>query len=145
MNTAQRRQRLSELAERQAEEAAHLDNVRIVQTELHAASAAFVAAWDTLSGIVHRHMKLQGFDGQKVFPADIALMHSELSESLEADRKNAFDDKLSESEGRAVELADTIIRILHAQGKYGLESIGKLVVQKSLYNTTRPYKHGKEY
>ena len=41
----------------------------------------------------------------------VALMHSELSETLEADRKGLMDDKLPHRDGREVEFADTFIRI----------------------------------
>lgn len=40
----------------------------------------------------------------------IALMHSELSEALEADRKDLKDDKLPHRSGVEVEFADCIIR-----------------------------------
>ena len=113
--------------------------------KMEAAAAAFIASWDTFSDLIGVEMARQGFDSPKSFPTDIALMHSELSEALEADRKGLMDDKLPAYEGRAVELADTVIRILHAQRKHSLDSIGALVVMKSLYNLTRPYKHGKEY
>lgn len=72
----------------------------------------------------------------------IALMHSELSEGLEADRAgNPPDDKVPEFSGLEAELADTVIRILDlAAGK-------KLRVVSAIYakaerNKTRAYKHG---
>lgn len=124
---------------------AHDEAAALTRIKLQTAGQAFTAAWDTLAAIIGQEMARQGFNGQKSFPTDIALMHSELSEALEADRKGLLDDKLIQSEGRAVELADTVIRILHAQNKYALESVGGLIVQKAVYNTTRPYKHGKGY
>jgi len=42
----------------------------------------------------------------------VALMHSELSEALEAHRKGLMDDKLPHRSGVEVEFADCIIRIL---------------------------------
>lgn len=42
----------------------------------------------------------------------IALMHSELSEALEAERKDLMDDKLPHRLGAEVELVDCMIRIL---------------------------------
>lgn len=130
------KQRLQEIHETATHEA---------RIRMEAAAAAFISAWDTFSGLIGAEMSRQGFNAQKSFPTDIALMHSELSEALEADRKALMDDKLPAYEGRAVELADCVIRILHAQDKHQLDSIGALVVMKSLYNLSRPFKHGKEY
>lgn len=71
----------------------------------------------------------------------IALMHSELSEALEADRKDLMDDKLPKRTGTEVELADTIIRILHFSARKGYDIHGA-VLEKLAYNKTRPYMHG---
>ena len=46
----------------------------------------------------------------------IALMHSELSEALEAHRKNLMDDKLPHFHGIDVELVDCIIRAMDLLG-----------------------------
>jgi len=60
------------------------------------------------------------------FAQHIALVHSEVSEALEADRKDLNDDKLTEYLGRDVELADVVIRILDWNGangnKYAIDS-----------------------
>lgn len=74
----------------------------------------------------------------------IALMHSELSEALEAIRKPAPDDKLPQFSGEVVEFADAIIRILDYCHHYNLP-IESAVVAKHEYNKTRPYKHGKAF
>lgn len=66
----------------------------------------------------------------------IALMHSELSEALEALRKDAMDDKLPHRKGVEVELADTIIRILDFAGGFGLD-IGGALVEKLEFNANR--------
>jgi hypothetical protein len=50
------------------------------------------------------------------FAQHISLVHSEISEAVEADRKDLNDDKLTEYLGRDVELADTAIRILDWTG-----------------------------
>ena len=47
------------------------------------------------------------------------LMVSELSEALEADRKELFDDKLPQYPGLWVELADTVIRLMDSGAVYG--------------------------
>lgn len=46
----------------------------------------------------------------------LALVHSELSEALEASRKNLMDDKLPHRYGIEVELADVLLRILDIIG-----------------------------
>lgn len=69
-------------------------------------------------------------------PEMIALMHSELSEALEAYRKNLFDDKIVNRPGIEVEFADTIIRIMDCAGGLGLDVAGALV-EKLEYNAVR--------
>lgn len=54
------------------------------------------------------------------FPQHISLVHSEVSEAVEADRKDLNDDKLPEYKGRVVELADVAIRILDHTGAHGV-------------------------
>lgn len=66
----------------------------------------------------------------------ICLMHSELSEAMEAVRKNLMDDKLPEYDGVTVELADCIIRIMDFAGAYNLD-IGSALVKKLEFNRDR--------
>ena len=51
-----------------------------------------------------------------VVPIKLALIHSEISEALEADRKDLMDDHLPHRKGIEVELADAMIRILDLAG-----------------------------
>lgn len=81
------------------------------------------------------------YDEPTTFAARIALMHSELSEALEADRKGLMDDKLTNRDGREVELADCLIRILDCATFMRMDIHGA-VIEKIAYNKTREYKHG---
>ena len=66
----------------------------------------------------------------------IALVHSELSEALEAHRKDLMDDKLPHRKGIEVELADAVIRIYDMAGGLGLD-LGGAIVEKLEYNRKR--------
>lgn len=71
----------------------------------------------------------------------IALIHSELSEGLEALRENLMSDKIPEYLGIEEELADTIIRIIHYASRKNYR-LGWAIVEKMKYNQDRPYRHG---
>lgn len=66
----------------------------------------------------------------------LCLVHSEISEGMEGDRKNLMDDKLPHRSMLEVELADAIIRIMDLAGAKGLD-LGGAIVEKLLYNSTR--------
>lgn len=69
-------------------------------------------------------------------PEKLALIHSEISEALEAHRKNLMDDKLPHRKGIEVELADAFIRIADLGGALRLDIPGA-VAEKLAYNATR--------
>ncbi|MBC7181304.1 MAG: hypothetical protein H5U14_14625 [Roseovarius sp.] len=73
---------------------------------------------------------------ERNFGEVIALMHSELSEALEADRKGLMDDKLPYRDGREVEFADCVIRILDTAAALGLDVAGALI-EKNRFNRDR--------
>ena len=73
-------------------------------------------------------------DDMYKIPAILALIHSEVSEALEAFRKG---DKENFNE----ELADVLIRLLDLTGGLGID-IEKEVRKKLEFNKTRGYRHG---
>jgi NTP pyrophosphatase (non-canonical NTP hydrolase) len=75
----------------------------------------------------------------------IALMHSELSEALEALRApNTMSAKIPIFYELEEELADAVIRI--AEYAYARElRLGPAIISKMIYNMHRSYKHGKAF
>lgn len=72
----------------------------------------------------------------------IALMHSELSEALEAMRKpDKKDEHLPHLDPVGLELADVIIRVFDFCGARGID-LGTCIKEKMAYNDKRPMKHG---
>lgn len=75
--------------------------------------------------------------------AKLALVHSEVSEAVEAARDGKYVAYLKNGkpEGVVVELADTMIRIMHLAGLLGLD-LESAVEMKMAYNAKREYRHG---
>jgi len=73
----------------------------------------------------------------------IALMHSELSEALEAIRKDPskHSEHIPDFTALEEELADVIIRIMDYSWHKGL-CVAGAVLAKAEFNKKRPYKHG---
>ncbi len=69
--------------------------------------------------------------------AKFALIHSEISEALEAYRKDLPDQHLPHLSGVAVELADAFIRIADLAGELGID-LESIVAAKQEYNDIRP-------
>lgn len=72
------------------------------------------------------------------------LMHSELGEATEAQRKDLPSDKLPTFTGEEEEYADVIIRILDLAGRKRMR-LGEAVVLKMRYNAGREFMHGKKF
>jgi NTP pyrophosphatase (non-canonical NTP hydrolase) len=100
---------------------------------------------DELAFQIHNNAVEKGFwepnNGIIFYLKQIAMIHSECSEVLEAIRKEKGDGQVVE------ELADILIRTLDlwaglVRDGYTKESIAKVLVAKTDINKTRPKMHG---
>lgn len=66
----------------------------------------------------------------------LCLIHSEISECMEGERKDLMDDKLPHRKMAEVELADALIRIFDYAGGFGYDLEGA-VQEKRAFNATR--------
>lgn len=66
----------------------------------------------------------------------ISLIHSEISEALEGERKGLMDTHLPHRPMPEVEMADAIIRIMDYCGRWGYD-IGGAIIEKLVYNAER--------
>ena len=80
------------------------------------------------------HRTVKGFE-QIHFATDIALIHSEVTETLEAHRNNEGTDRIAE------ELADIILRVAVVCGDMDID-IEDAILRKMAKNSERPYRYG---
>jgi len=66
----------------------------------------------------------------------LCLIHSEISEAMEGERKNLMDDKLPHRKMAEVELVDAMIRILDYAAGFGYDLQGAFD-EKMAYNAVR--------
>lgn len=135
-------------------------------TDCYPGSTPYYIVTDVLEhcgGIVHKCNEENGwFDRDRTFGEDVALLHSEVSEMLEAYREGGSDPLADQTvfeeevgydsegtlrrtpakpEGVGSEVADVFIRLLDVCWRYNI-NLAYEFDRKMEYNTSRGFRHG---
>lgn len=119
-----------------------------VDAQLEFAIIDFARAYNALAAIIHDDNIKKGFWPKKKTDRNVGealmLAVTELSECLEANRKELSSDHIPDYKGEEEEVADCIIRLMDlGQGFNWL--VAEALGAKLKFNRTRPFKHGKKF
>lgn len=112
------------------------------KSEIKERIAIFAESWAWAEKRINRINVVKGWASKERRDGElIALITSELSECLEALRRNNPKSKKIDISHAEEEMADAVIRIMDMAFAKGW-NIPEAIFKKIEYNKTRPYKHG---